>query len=233
VLLLRPDKTDSGSGTGSGRVVAPGGADDDGPAIFADAKKLFDAGDIESAHAKIQQIPEGSIALQGSAVKDMENAWADWIFTKVEEAKTNDDKRALLKQIPPNTYVDKERREKALKMITELPGEPPPQQGGGFVPGPLPTSPGGAATPSTTTPDPSSSTSKTAKPAGSVSSAPVNPSGIDEAAIRRGLEGKVWSGKATVDEIRMLKAICSHMGDRACRDRASAMLKQKLEEQKK
>jgi hypothetical protein len=37
----------------------------------------------------------------------------------------------------------------------------------------------------------------------------------------------VWGGKASIDEIRMLKAICSHMGDRACRDRANTMLKQK------
>ncbi len=59
-----------------------------------------------------------------------------------------------------------------------------------------------------------------------------NPSGIDEAQIRRGLEPKVWSGKASVEEIRMLKAICSHMGDRACRDRAAQMLKQKLDSQK-
>jgi hypothetical protein len=31
----------------------------------------------------------------------------------------------------------------------------------------------------------------------------------------------------------MLKAICSHQGDRACRERANAMLKQKLEQQPK
>jgi hypothetical protein len=47
------------------------------------------------------------------------------------------------------------------------------------------------------------------------------------AAQRKALEPKVWGGKASVDEIRMLRAICSHLGDRACRDRASAMLKQK------
>jgi uncharacterized coiled-coil protein SlyX len=46
----------------------------------------------------------------------------------------------------------------------------------------------------------------------------------DEEILRRQLEPKVWSGHASVDEIRMLKAICSHMGDHACRDRAAAML---------
>ena len=35
----------------------------------------------------------------------------------------------------------------------------------------------------------------------------------------------------TIDDIRMLKAICSHLGNRECRDRASALLKKKLEQQ--
>ncbi len=60
----------------------------------------------------------------------------------------------------------------------------------------------------------------------------VSPQGIDECAIRRGLEPRVWAGKGSLDEIRMLKAICSHRGDRACRDRAAAMLAAKLQEAK-
>lgn len=230
-LLVRPGKTNAGTGSGSGHVVTPGGADDNGPALYEEAKKLFDGGDVEGAHKKVQEIPEGSIALQGTGVKDLENAWADWVFKKAEEAKTSDDKRGLLKQIPPNTYVDKERRERALNLIGQLPPEPTPTSTGGtYVPGPAVSQPGPYDTPPTAT---TSSSTKTAAPTTSGTGAATNPSGIDEAAIRRGLENKVWGGKATVDEIRMLKAICSHMGDRQCRDRAAAMLKAKLEEQKK
>jgi len=231
--LVRPGKTNANPGSGSGRVVTPGGADDNGPAIFAEAKKLFDAGDIEGAHKKIADIPDGSVALEGSSVRDLENAWADWIFKKADEAKTSDDKRALLKQIPPDTYVDPERRQKALGLIGALPPEPTPTTptGGGYGPGPGP-GPGPALT--ATEPAPTQTATKSSAPTSTgTGGASVNPSGIDEAAIRRGLEGKVWSGKATLDEIRMLKAICSHMGDRACRDRAAAMLKQKMDEQKK
>lgn len=234
-LLVRPGKTNAGTGTGSGRVVAPGGADDNGPALFDEAKKLADAGDLEASHKKVQEIPEGSIALQGTAVKDLENAWADWLFKKADEAKTTDEKRGLLKQIPPNTYVDPERRERALKLIGELPPDPAATAtGGSFVPNPG----SGAGQPATsspydTPPTPTSTSTKTSAPATTSAPAATNPSGIDEAAIRRGLESKVWGGKATIDEIRMLKAICSHMGDRACRDRAAAMLKAKLDEQKK
>jgi hypothetical protein len=53
------------------------------------------------------------------------------------------------------------------------------------------------------------------------------PSGkFDENAQRRALEAKVWNGTATEAEIRMLRAICSNQGDRACRDRATKMLRQ-------
>jgi serine/threonine protein kinase len=56
---------------------------------------------------------------------------------------------------------------------------------------------------------------------------PPQPGTIDEAAIRKAIEGKVWSGKASVEEIRLLGAICRHQKDMACKERASEMLKQK------
>jgi Rieske Fe-S protein len=52
----------------------------------------------------------------------------------------------------------------------------------------------------------------------------------NEEAMRRALEPKVWSGKASRDEIKMLKAICSHLGDRTCRDRAAAALQRSIEQ---
>ena len=48
--------------------------------------------------------------------------------------------------------------------------------------------------------------------------------------MKRQLEGKVWGGRGSVDDIRMLKAVCKQLGDRSCRDRADAMLKKKLGE---
>ncbi|MEI2687870.1 MAG: hypothetical protein V9G14_17780 [Cypionkella sp.] len=47
---------------------------------------------------------------------------------------------------------------------------------------------------------------------------------MDADALRAQLEPKVWAGRASVDEIRMLKAICSHQGDRDCRDRAARLI---------
>ena len=45
--------------------------------------------------------------------------------------------------------------------------------------------------------------------------------------MRRALEPKVWNGNATLDEMRLLKAICTHMGNQQCRNRVSAMIAQK------
>ena len=57
-------------------------------------------------------------------------------------------------------------------------------------------------------------------------SAPSPPGLLDEDALRAQLEPKVWAGRASVDEIRMLKAICSYQGDRDCRDRAAKLIPQ-------
>ncbi len=45
-----------------------------------------------------------------------------------------------------------------------------------------------------------------------------------EAKARAQLEAKVSNGRASVDDIKLLRAICRHMGDRACSERASALL---------
>jgi FlaA1/EpsC-like NDP-sugar epimerase len=59
--------------------------------------------------------------------------------------------------------------------------------------------------------------------AGPTTSPPAPPA--NRVQMRAQLEPKAWAGKASVDELKTLRAICSYMGDRACRDRASAMLK--------
>jgi uncharacterized coiled-coil protein SlyX len=41
---------------------------------------------------------------------------------------------------------------------------------------------------------------------------------------RRMLETKWWAGAATIDDLRLLRAICKHQGDRACIDQVRAAL---------
>lgn len=86
---------------------------------------------------------------------------------------------------------------------------------------------GGRPAPSGTAATPAGSAVATHPPA---DVHPGTPTGlVTEEAKRRGLEAKVFSGHGSIDDIRMLKAICSHLGDRDCRDRANALLKQRLD----
>lgn len=211
-------------GTGKSAVVlTPDAANQ----IIADAKAAAAKGDLDGAHEKIKSIPDGSVVLADPAIADMEGKWADMMFGKVDQATDPADKRKLLNVISTSPNVDAERRKKAVDQLSAIDAATPDPQ----VPRvPLPYNPGGAiAGTSGGLPAP---TAKTAEPVTTVV-APPNPGApalSDYDAQRRRLEPKVWSGKATEEEIRLLKAMCSHMGDRACRDRASAMLKKKQEQ---
>jgi uncharacterized coiled-coil protein SlyX len=46
----------------------------------------------------------------------------------------------------------------------------------------------------------------------------------DEASQMRALNAKASSGAATRNELKLLKAICGHLGDQECRERAAALL---------
>jgi hypothetical protein len=50
-----------------------------------------------------------------------------------------------------------------------------------------------------------------------------------ERKARRALEPRVWSGRGTIDEVRMLKAICRHQKDALCVERANQVLAEMLE----
>jgi hypothetical protein len=52
----------------------------------------------------------------------------------------------------------------------------------------------------------------------------------NEQQLRKQLEPRVWSGKGSIGDINMLKAICSHLDDQPCRQRAAEMLRKKQEE---
>jgi serine/threonine protein kinase len=95
-----------------------------------------------------------------------------------------------------------------------------------------PTTPGTGTTPTA----PTTTTTSTTPPTTTASATPTTPSTTtagppDEAAMRRSLEPKVWNGNATIEEMRLLKAICQHMGDMQCRNRVNALIQQKQQEQ--
>ena len=196
----------------------------EGADLLKKAVELLAAKDIEGAHQKVQEIPETSTVRDEPAVKDVEGAWADSMFAKVEQAPDSAAKKLLLHAVSATPTVDAERRKKAADLVREIEAkEPPPPvatYAGGDFPRPL----------GTTVPSAIPSATPSATPAATGGS--TIPTGLAAAdAKRKALEPKVFGGRGTVDDIRMLKAICSHLGNRECRDRASALLKKKLESQ--
>lgn len=219
VMLTRPP-----SGQAQGGPLKPDSAHTtaEGAELLAQAKAKLAAKDIEGAHQKIQEIPETSTVRDDPAVKDVEGAWADSMFAKVEQAPDSAAKKVLLHAVSATPTVDAERRKKAADLVREIeakePAPVPTYVGGGDFPRPNGT---GAAVAS------AAPTAGAATGGGS-----SIPSGLAaEDATRKALEPKVFGGKASIEEIKMLKALCGHLGNRDCRDRAGALLKKKLESQ--
>jgi pSer/pThr/pTyr-binding forkhead associated (FHA) protein len=182
-----------------------------------EALKLLDGKDVEAAHKKVLEIPEDVRPTDDPGFQKIEAAWADMKFKQVEAAPDSKGKKAILKEIASTDTVDAKTRTKAAEMIRDIEAKEPPP------PPPPPPRPVGQYNPGGGTGEKAPESVKT------VAALPVGPAPelSQEGKMRKALEPKVWGGRASIDEIRMLKAICSHMGDAACRNRAAAELKRK------
>ena len=206
-----------------GATAAGLGSTDNGAALLEEAKALAQKNDLAGAHKKLASISDTSPLRDDPAFKEIEAKWADSMFEKAAAATDATEKRTLLNLIATTPTVDAERRSKAANMLQEVepPATPDPTAG------PRPVyAPGTGAPPTAGTP----ATAKTTDPKPVADLPPSGP--LDNESIRKNLGPRVWSGKASEGEIKALKAACSALGDRACRDRAAAMLKKKQEEGK-
>ncbi|APR82313.1 Hypothetical protein A7982_07662 [Minicystis rosea] len=185
---------------------------------LAEAVKLLEGKDVDGAHKKLLEIPEDVRPTDDADFKKVEAAWADMKFEAVNAASDSKAKKAILKEIASTDTVDAKQRTKAAEMIREIEAkEPPPVPT--LEPG---TRPAGGFN--------NSGGTQAADPPKVVAPLPAQ-GPPNEEAMRRALEPKVWGGRASLEEIRMLKAICSHMGDHACRNRAAEMYNRKKEAQ--
>jgi len=185
-------------------------------------------GDVPVAHKMLARIPESSPVRESPEFKEIENNWADFMFGKADATDDVDEKRKIYNAIADTTTLGAERRQKALDFARAL----------GPAPG------GTAAYPSTISPLGPSAASARA-PSGSATATgtddevypdspppPPEPESsgsaakYDENAQKKRLYPRVAAGTASETEIRMLRAICSNQGDRACRNMASAKLKE-------
>ena len=224
--------------------------------VLEEAKRLSEGNDHEAAHAKLGELPEGSPLRDSSLVREIEGKWADEAFARAATASDLATRRAILDEIAAAKMVDAERRSRAANMRNAMDGDATApdslpvvaaaEKDGGKVgpsavlaPNPFDTD-NGSSTPDSTKPGGTAKSTATSPPK---STAPPKPTttakGPDdardailnkddgEARARRMLEPRVWSGRATVDEIKMLRAICRHQRDSACVGRCSSMLREK------
>jgi pSer/pThr/pTyr-binding forkhead associated (FHA) protein len=217
-------------------------------AALDEAKELAAQGDLDLAHARIATDVATSAALRdGSEVRDIEGRWADAVLARAEQEQDVPTRRMLLNAVAQSTTVDAGRRRTAADKlkevdylgtdIHELPQAAKPQttaanQQNDSIPSKLP-KPILAADPWSTPAAAPSPKTRPAPPAPAPAPEPTTkanelalqgPEG--EAKARAQLEAKVSSGRASVDDLKLLRAICQHSGDRACRDRASELLRQ-------
>jgi pSer/pThr/pTyr-binding forkhead associated (FHA) protein len=211
--------------SGTPRAASPGGKAGGDAGAVAEAKALFDKKDFDGAHKRLQDLPDASPARDDPQFKTIESAWADWMFAKADQSTDKAEKRKLWQQISSTPTVDGDRRKKAADLIQTMDAaEPPPPETQAPIAREPRVAPAGEHTGGHAAPDPYAGAPSPTTPAQPVG---IDP-GSEEAQIKA-LMPRVWSGKASEGDIKMLKALCAHAGNRECRDRAAAMLKKKQE----
>ncbi|WP_437731417.1 FHA domain-containing protein [Sorangium sp. So ce1335] len=182
----------------------------------------FQAGDVDAAHRKLQEIAETAPIRETQRFKDVEKQieerWAERMFEQVERAGTKAEKLGLLNEIAKTTSVPAALREKVAELRRQVDPDAPPE------PEPVPHGGPPSFWPPAPTPAPSASASapKAAESGTAQGGSPLDSSSYP--AQRKALEPKVWGGRASASEIKLLRAICIHQGDASCRDKASAAL---------
>jgi ABC transport system ATP-binding/permease protein len=215
-------------------------------AVLEEAKELAAQGDLDLAHNRlITGLPNSSSLRDGPEARDIEARWADSVLARADQEQDMAAKRMLLNSVAQATTVDGARRRSAADKLKELdylgtdihelpkvnkPTAPPPPAAPPPPPVDLPPMPAPKAARPVLAADPWSTPpahppTASGSDIGSSRASDLALEGRDgEARARAQLEPKVWNGRATIEEIRMLRAICKHMGDRPCSDRAAALL---------
>ncbi|HZO14963.1 MAG TPA: FHA domain-containing protein [Polyangiaceae bacterium] len=214
-LVIVGGRTTNSSAGSNGDVVRPlATTEEDQKDALARAQELAQE-DIFQAHSELLRIPEDSPLRETEEFRALEDRWAEAMFDKAENTEDPEEKRRLYIDVSETQTVSGEKRKKAVLEADKI---VIPKEGSAPRPGPFPPGP---RTPTT----PYDQSSKPEPVASAPSPAPDDRFNTD--AQKKGLLGKLYSGRATMDELRMLKAICMGDGDRACRDAAVAEIKRK------
>jgi pSer/pThr/pTyr-binding forkhead associated (FHA) protein len=221
-------------------------------AVLAEAKKMCAAGDCEGAHAKLNEAFRADSRWRESPeLKDIESAWAQTLLDKADAAADPAVKRALYQRVAQTMTVDGPRRKAAADRLQQL--ELAATASANAMELPVAAAPalpkahgddgGGGATSlrgesarrSAAAADREPAAPLAATPGGTTSTTAEDRErqlalqGTPDAklALRQQLEPKVYGGRASDAEIRLLISTCKDLGDRSCVQQARAALAQR------
>lgn len=207
-------------------------ADDSARATLEAAKKAASVGDFDGAVSKLAEIPVNSPARQSPDFSSIHNRWAEKSIEKSADLVDKSEKKALLGKVAQNTNVSPELRKKAADALQQLDGAgtDPTQLPPASSDKPGSTAPAGTdSKPAGTAPDKTAKKPTDKDPPVAATTAttapPTTDAGDPEMKQRRALESRMNSGKASKDDLRLLKEICKHQGDAACKGRVNDALK--------
>src|SRR5207237_256730 len=188
-----------------------------------------EAGDCEGAHAKIEAaIPESSRWRDSPDFKDVESAWAQSVMDRADGVADVAARRALYQRVAQSMSVDPVRRKAAADKLQQL-----DSLGAGAASTNAMELPVAAATtPTKSRSEDASPIAAHAEPSHRGSTAAVEspsptPTNVDERerqlalqgtpdaklALKQQLEPRVYGGKASEAEIRLLISTCKDLGD--------------------
>jgi pSer/pThr/pTyr-binding forkhead associated (FHA) protein len=219
-----------------------------------EAKALCASGDCEGAHKKLETAIAGASALRATQdFKDIETRWADQVLARADAETEIGAKQAMYQRVSQAMGVDPTRRKAAADKLQQLEAiiepvalpAPPPPPGKSHTDDTAAPAPRAEATHRTTVAAFPTEPSGASPSSASAGQAAAKPSGatVDEreralalqgtpdskVLLKRQLEQRVYNGKASDTEIRLLIGTCKDLGDRVCVQAARAALAQKQE----
>ena len=220
-----------------------------------EAKALCAAGDCEGAHKKLESSIADTSLLRGTPdFKEVETKWADQVLAHADAEPETSAKQTMYQRVSQAMGVDSTRRKAAADKLQQLevisadtlPSVAPPAPPSATATGkahddaaPAPRTettrrPTLAAFPTEPAPSSTSGGQAATKPSATTvddreRALALQGTPDSKVLLKRQLELRVYNGKATDTEIRLLIGTCKDLGDRVCVQAARAALAQKQE----
>jgi pSer/pThr/pTyr-binding forkhead associated (FHA) protein len=226
-------------------------------AALDDAKKVCTSGgDCDTARMKLESLVPDSSALRGSPdFRDVETRAADQVLARADAETDMTRKRGLYQRVSQNVAADSSRRRIAADKLQQL-DSPPAAAEANQLPiaaAALPAEPAAAPSPTPTPHTRRGAAAAAAEPAAEpamvaaatpspAAAAPAAPKGnVDDrerqlalqgtqdskVLLKQQLEPRVFGGRASDTEIRLLISTCKDLGDRLCVQQARAVQAQR------